>query len=61
MALVKGEIGDGKDVLCRVHSECLTGDVFHSSRCDCGEQLVKAMEMIEAEGRGILLYMRQIG
>lgn len=61
VALVKGEIGDGKDVFCRVHSECLTGDVFHSSRCDCGEQLAKAMEMIEAEGRGILLYMRQIG
>ena len=61
VALVKGEIGDGKDVLCRVHSECLTGDVFHSSRCDCGEQLAKAMEMIEAEGRGILLYMRQEG
>lgn len=61
VALVKGEIGDGKDVLCRVHSECLTGDVFHSSRCDCGEQLAKAMQMIEAEGRGILLYMRQEG
>ena len=61
VALVKGEIGDGKDVLCRVHSECLTGDVFHSSRCDCGEQLARAMEMIEAEGRGILLYMRQEG
>ena len=61
VALVKGEIGDGERVLCRVHSECLTGDVFHSSRCDCGEQLAKAMEMIEAEGRGILLYMRQEG
>lgn len=61
VALVKGEIGDGENVLCRVHSECLTGDVFHSSRCDCGEQLAKAMEMIEAEGRGILLYMRQEG
>ena len=61
VALVKGNIGDGNDVLCRVHSECLTGDVFHSSRCDCGEQLAKAMEMIEAEGRGILLYMRQEG
>ena len=61
VALVKGDIGDGKDVLCRVHSECLTGDVFHSSRCDCGEQLAKAMEMIEKEGRGILLYMRQEG
>ena len=61
VALVKGDIGDGKDLLCRVHSECLTGDVFHSSRCDCGEQLAKAMEMIEKEGRGILLYMRQEG
>ncbi len=61
VALVKGEIGDGENVLCRVHSECLTGDVFHSARCDCGEQLEKAMQMIEAEGRGILLYMRQEG
>lgn len=61
IALVKGEIGDGENVLCRVHSECLTGDVFHSARCDCGEQLARAMEMIEAEGRGILLYMRQEG
>ena len=61
LALVKGEIGSGRDVLCRVHSECLTGDVFHSSRCDCGEQLVQAMKMIEKEGRGVLLYMRQEG
>lgn len=61
VALVKGEIGDGKDVLCRVHSECLTGDVFHSERCDCGDQLATAMKMIEKEGRGILLYMRQEG
>jgi len=61
VALVKGEIGDGKDVLCRVHSECLTGDVFGSRRCDCGDQLHRAMEQIEAEGRGILLYMRQEG
>jgi 3,4-dihydroxy 2-butanone 4-phosphate synthase/GTP cyclohydrolase II len=61
VALVKGEIGDGQNVLCRVHSECLTGDVFHSSRCDCGEQLAKAMKIIEKEGRGILLYMRQEG
>lgn len=59
VALVKGEIGDGEDVLCRVHSECLTGDVFGSLRCDCGEQLAAAMEQIEKEGRGILLYMRQ--
>lgn len=61
VALVKGEIGDGEDVLCRVHSECLTGDVVGSLRCDCGEQLAAAMEQIEKEGRGILLYMRQEG
>lgn len=61
VALVKGEIGDGENVLCRVHSECLTGDVFHSMRCDCGEQLHAAMRMIEQEGRGVLLYMRQEG
>ena len=61
VALVKGEIGDGEDVLCRVHSECLTGDVFGSLRCDCGEQLAAAMEQIGKEGRGILLYMRQEG
>lgn len=61
IALVKGEIGDGKEVLCRVHSECLTGDVFGSSRCDCGEQLQMALQQIEQEGRGILLYMRQEG
>ena len=61
VALVKGEIGDGEDVLCRVHSECLTGDTFGSLRCDCGLQLQKSLEMIEKEGRGILLYMRQEG
>ena len=61
MALVKGDIGDGKNVLCRVHSECLTGDVFGSARCDCGEQLQTAMKLIEKEGRGVLLYMRQEG
>lgn len=61
VALVKGDIGDGKDVLCRVHSECLTGDVFGSQRCDCGDQLKRAMMQIEKEGRGILLYMRQEG
>lgn len=61
VALVKGDITNGQEVLCRVHSECLTGDVFHSSRCDCGEQLALAMKMIEKEGRGILLYMRQEG
>ena len=61
VALVKGEIGDGTNVLCRVHSECLTGDTFGSLRCDCGEQLASAMTQIEQEGRGILLYMRQEG
>lgn len=61
VALVKGDIGDGKDVLCRVHSECLTGDAFGSLRCDCGEQFAAAMTQIEKEGRGILLYMRQEG
>ena len=61
VALVKGEIGDGKDLLCRVHSECLTGDAFGSLRCDCGEQLAAAMTQIEREGRGVLLYMRQEG
>lgn len=61
VALVKGDIGDGENVLCRVHSECLTGDVFGSNRCDCGEQLAEAMKMIEKEGRGIVLYMRQEG
>lgn len=61
VALVKGDIGDGKDILCRVHSECLTGDAFGSLRCDCGEQFAAAMRQIEEEGRGILLYMRQEG
>ena len=61
LALVCGEIGDGEDILCRVHSECLTGDVFGSARCDCGEQLHTAMQMVQKEGRGIILYMRQEG
>ena len=61
IALVKGNVGDGKDVLCRVHSECLTGDTFGSLRCDCGQQLAAAMTQIQNEGRGILLYMRQEG
>ncbi len=61
LALICGDIGDGEDVLCRVHSECLTGDVFGSYRCDCGPQLHKAMEMVQKEGRGIILYMRQEG
>ena len=61
VALVKGEIGDGKDVLCRVHSECLTGDTFGSLRCDCGPQLQVAMRQVEEAGRGVILYMRQEG
>ena len=61
VALVKGEIGDGENLLCRVHSECLTGDAFGSLRCDCGQQFAAAMTQIEKEGRGILLYMRQEG
>lgn len=61
VALVKGDISDGEDVLCRVHSECLTGDTFGSLRCDCGQQFASAMMQIEKEGRGILLYMRQEG
>ena len=61
VALVKGDIGAGEDVLCRVHSECLTGDTFGSLRCDCGEQLASALRQIDAEGRGVLLYMRQEG
>ncbi len=61
LALVKGKIDDGSPVLTRVHSECLTGDVFGSMRCDCGNQLDYAMKKIAAEGRGVLLYMRQEG
>ena len=61
VALTMGDIMDGEPVLCRVHSECLTGDVFGSKRCDCGEQLENAMRMIAKEGRGVLLYMRQEG
>jgi 3,4-dihydroxy 2-butanone 4-phosphate synthase/GTP cyclohydrolase II len=61
VALVRGEIGDGKDVLVRVHSKCLTGDVFHSARCDCGAQLDTAMTRIASEGRGVLLYLNQEG
>jgi 3,4-dihydroxy 2-butanone 4-phosphate synthase/GTP cyclohydrolase II len=61
VALVRGDIGDGKDVLVRVHSRCLTGDVFHSARCDCGPQLDAALERIAAEGRGVLLYLNQEG
>ena len=61
VALVRGEIGDGENLLCRVHSECLTGDAFGSLRCDCGQQFASAMTQINAEGRGVLLYMRQEG
>jgi 3,4-dihydroxy 2-butanone 4-phosphate synthase/GTP cyclohydrolase II len=61
VALVRGDIGDGRDVLVRVHSRCLTGDVFHSARCDCGRQLGLAMGRIATEGRGILLYLNQEG
>lgn len=61
VALVKGDISDGKPVLCRVHSECLTGDALGSARCDCGQQYDAAMKMIAKEGRGVLLYLRQEG
>jgi 3,4-dihydroxy 2-butanone 4-phosphate synthase/GTP cyclohydrolase II len=61
VALVMGTIGDGEDVLVRVHSRCLTGDVFHSARCDCGEQLDAAMRRIAKEGRGVVLYLNQEG
>ncbi|MGI9859844.1 bifunctional 3,4-dihydroxy-2-butanone-4-phosphate synthase/GTP cyclohydrolase II [Moorella naiadis] len=61
LALVKGDIATGGPVLVRVHSECLTGDVFGSARCDCGDQLQQAMKMIEVEGAGVVLYMRQEG
>ena len=56
-----GKVDDGSPVLCRIHSECLTGDCFGSLRCDCGQQLASAMTQIEKEGRGVLLYMRQEG
>jgi 3,4-dihydroxy 2-butanone 4-phosphate synthase / GTP cyclohydrolase II len=61
IAMVRGAIGDGRDVLVRVHSRCLTGDVFHSARCDCGDQLESALRRIAAEGRGVLLYLNQEG
>src|SRR4029077_12135028 len=61
VAMVKGEVSGKPDVLVRVHSECLTGDVFHSMRCDCGEQLESALAMIEREGEGVLLYLAQEG
>jgi 3,4-dihydroxy 2-butanone 4-phosphate synthase/GTP cyclohydrolase II len=61
VALVKGSVADGKPTLVRVHSECLTGDVFGSRRCDCGDQLAAAMSMVQNEGKGVVLYMRQEG
>ncbi len=61
VALVRGDIGDGADVMVRVHSSCLTGDVFHSARCDCGPQLTTALQRIAMEGRGVLLYLNQEG
>ncbi|HEX7831059.1 MAG TPA: bifunctional 3,4-dihydroxy-2-butanone-4-phosphate synthase/GTP cyclohydrolase II [Thermoanaerobaculia bacterium] len=61
VALVKGEIQESDEVLVRVHSSCLTGDVFHSSRCDCGDQLERAFELIAAEGKGVILYLLQEG
>jgi 3,4-dihydroxy 2-butanone 4-phosphate synthase/GTP cyclohydrolase II len=61
IALVLGEIGDGKGVLVRIHSSCLTGDVFHSARCDCGPQLHAAMARVAAESRGVILYLNQEG
>ena len=61
VALTMGDFSDGEPVLCRVHSECMTGDVFGSCRCDCGEQLDRAMDMIAEEGRGVLVYLRQEG
>ena len=61
MAIVKGDVQDCEDVLVRIHSECLTGDVFGSKRCDCGEQLENALRAIEKEGKGVVVYMRQEG
>ena len=61
VALVMGEMGDGENILTRVHSSCVTGDIFHSARCDCGEQLHKAMKLVAAEGRGVILYLYQEG
>lgn len=61
VALVKGDVKGKKDILVRMHSECFTGDIFHSKRCDCGAQLEKALTMIDKEGRGVLVYLRQEG
>ena len=61
VALVCGDLGDGEDVLIRLHSSCVTGDIFHSARCDCGPQLQAAMERVSTEGRGVILYLSQEG
>jgi 3,4-dihydroxy 2-butanone 4-phosphate synthase/GTP cyclohydrolase II len=61
VALVRGELGDGHNVLARVHSSCVTGDIFHSSRCDCGQQLDMALRRVADEGRGVVLYLHQEG
>ena len=61
VALVHGELGTGESVLARVHSSCVTGDIFHSARCDCGQQLQMAMQRVAAEGRGVVLYLHQEG
>jgi 3,4-dihydroxy 2-butanone 4-phosphate synthase/GTP cyclohydrolase II len=61
VALLRGEVGEGENVLTRVHSACLTGDIFHSARCDCGAQLHTALQRIAEEGRGVLLYLNQEG
>ena len=61
IALVKGDLGDGHNVLARVHSSCVTGDIFHSSRCDCGQQLDMALVRVAEEGRGVVLYLHQEG
>ncbi|MEG2406161.1 MAG: GTP cyclohydrolase II, partial [Clostridiales bacterium] len=61
IALVMGDVSDGSSILCRVHSECLTGDVFGSCRCDCGQQLHSAMSLIAQEGKGVIVYLRQEG
>jgi 3,4-dihydroxy 2-butanone 4-phosphate synthase/GTP cyclohydrolase II len=61
VALVRGDLGTGENVLARLHSACLTGDIFHSARCDCGPQLQRAMDLIAKEGRGVILYLNQEG
>jgi 3,4-dihydroxy 2-butanone 4-phosphate synthase/GTP cyclohydrolase II len=61
LALVRGQLGDGENVICRVHSSCVTGDIFHSERCDCGPQLHAALERIAEEGRGVVIYLNQEG